>query len=335
MRAGIALQSLRASISLIAFVSLVAFGAFDVHGLGIGEVAVVSPAQIPGAVHGGREHIALRAALSSVALLALVALWPLRSSVAFVSLFACVAFRPLLALRPGLAGYSLRPLSAGRAGVALRTGGAGLTRRPLWADVARVAFFALYALRAGSALRPRVAGLAFRPLLAGIALGACGASRAGDVHRIGVRKGSVVRPSQHTGLHVHARREGRAAWACRARLALSACRAGVAFGEHEVQYRMSVVADVRDGGNVALRYGAYFNSRGLARRPLHQFGGAYVCRQPAGSYQISVYHSATSETASYTARASGLSTPITSPPVNFTRMSSVTEPFAGNENVSA
>ena len=56
-------------------------------------------------------------------------------------------------------------------------------------------------------------------------------------------------------------------------------------------------------------------------------------REDVGRYERA--HSITSEVASATAKDSILCTPTTSPPTNFTRMSSVTVPFAGKAKVSA
>ena len=99
---------------------------------------------------------------------------------------------------------------------------------------------------------------------------------------------------------------------------------------------MGAAAHVRYGCLFAPRDRADLDRRALARRPLHQFRRADVALQSCGRAQFDFddLHSTTSDAASYTASVSGLSTPMTSPPVNFTRMSSETEPFAGKEKVS-
>ena len=75
----------------------------------------------------------------------------------------------------------------------------------------------------------------------------------------------------------------------------------------------------------------------LTGRPLHKLRVPGVGLHRARRAQLNLdalRHSTTSEAASATATLSMRCTPITFPPTNFTRMSSVTEPFAGKAKVS-
>ena len=275
-------------------------GAHYVHGIRVCKPAVVRPAEVAGSIHARREGTALR---------------------------------------PALAGNSLRSSLALRAGFALGSGFALLallTCVPLGAGIARVAFFALWTLGAGFALRAGRASVALRALGAGFALFPAFPLRAADVHGLRVRHRGVVRPTEQPGLHVNAGGEGRAPRAEVALVALFTRVALVALGQHEVEYGVGAAAHVRYGCLFAPRDRADLDRRALARRPLHQLCRADVALKSSGRAQFDFddLHNTTSDAASYTASVSGLSTPMTSPPVNFTRMSSETEPFAGKEKVS-
>ena len=98
---------------------------------------------------------------------------------------------------------------------------------------------------------------------------------------------------------------------------------------------MGLAAAVNDGSLVPLCDAAYGDGGRLAGRALYELCPARIQRYGARREDVQRYaHNTTSDVASYTAKASGRSTPITSPLVNFTRTSSVTEPFAGKAKVS-
>ena len=242
---------------------------------------------------------------------------------------------------------------------------AGSTRLASWSLFARRTLYTLYALVTGVAfvsfgsLGSRLAlqaALALGSLVAGVTLDAL---RTAHADRLGVGQPAVIRP-RHNALGIDGRREHIADVALVALISLgtlSAGRAGCALGTRRPlgsrRAGIALVAFFTLGtlwSRVALDAHWVGVLKPAVVSPAHHAVGGYAWREygshwplrplnklrPAEIYGYSVRHySTTSEVASATAAESIRCAPITFPPTNLTRVSSVTEPLAGNSNVSS
>ena len=155
--------------------------------------------------------------------------------------------------------------------------------------------------------------------------------------RLGVGKSPVVRPRDHA-LRADRRREHISRVAPVAFVALGSARSALALRSRDVHGRGVFKPRVVCPAQHPVRNGGHIYRARLTPRPLNQLRAAQPgvhALRVENIHRYDVHQSVTSLAASATAKLSMRCTPTTFPPTNFTRMSSVTEPFAGKAKVSA